>query len=405
MATPAAHTWEVPNVDSAYCPTHDERARQAFVGALRSHAGRDMRDTLKRYYEIQVAPEVEKTQGEAPQTGREIEKLLDPVLYYQFYSAIRYNAQEMMYLSVLEPVERAAAEMIAIGRTISARRPTGGTLTLDPSLAMPRYVTALDVHLAPGSFHSEYLDDDLCQGAMLAYGSKVGLGGSVHRESDLGAVGSSIGYWLTQKYPQFQPRRILDIGTQSGKNLFGYIDHYPGIEAHGVDLSATALRYGHARAEYLGKVVHFSQQNAESLSYPDGYFDLIVSSFFFHELPVAVSRRILKECHRLLAPGGIMAHMELPSHADCSPWENFAWDWDAKYNNEPYYMQFRSQDFCALMEEAGFHREDSFTTVVPNLETTTAADYPRYLSGQLPALSHGRGGWFIFGAQQEDAAT
>ncbi len=392
---------QAPSVDAVYHPTHDESARQGFVAALRAFTGRDMRDKLADHYHTRVLPGVERAGSTAPETGRDIEKLMAPVPYYRFYSAMRYNAQEMMYQSVLDPVERVAGEMIAIGKNIAGRRPTGGTLTLDPHLELPRYVTALDVHLAPGSFHREYVADDLSQGAMLAYGSKVGLGGGVHREADLGAVGNSIGFWLTKKYPQFAPRRMLDVGTQSGKNLFGYLDHYPDAEAHGVDVSAPMLRYGHARAEHLGKVVHFSQQNAESLSYPDGFFDLIVSSFFFHEVPVAVSRKILQECRRLLAPGGITVHMELPSHSDCSPWENFDWDWDAKYNNEPYYMKFRSQDFSDLLEQAGFARQTCFSTVIPNLETTSEADYARYLSGDLPPLKHGRGGWFVFGARRE----
>jgi len=400
MVASSSENWQVPNVDAPYRPSHDERARQGFVGVLRAYASRDMQSELEAHYQTKVAPAAQEQQGEAPQSAREIEKLLDPDPFYRFYGALRYNSQEMRYLSVIDPVERVADEMIAIGKEVSRHQPAGGTLKLDPDLALPRYVTTLDVHLAPGSFYSEYIEDDLSQGAMLAYGGEIGLGGSVIRTLNLGAVGSSIGHWLTKKYPQFKPRRVLDIGTQSGRNLFGYMDAYPGIEAHGVDISAPTLRYGHARAEYLGKTVHFSQQNAEFLDYPDGYFDLIVSSFFFHELPIAATKRILKQCHRLLSPGGMMAHMELPSHSDCTPWENFAWDWDAKYNNEPYYVQFRSQDFFELMEDAEFDRQQAFATTVPNLDTTDPADYPRYVSGELPPLPHGRGGWFIFGAQR-----
>ena len=381
------------NVDELYQPTHNERARQGFVGVLRSHVDREMRPRLERQYQEKILPNMDIK----PETGQDVEKLMAPIPYYKFYSATRYNAQEMMYQSVLDPVERTADAMNDVGKRIKANPAAGGTLTLDPNLEMPRYVTALDVHLAPGSFYSEYGPDDLTQGAMLAYGSKVGHGGKVHRESDLGGVGHSIAYWLTQRHPEFAPKRMLDVGTQSGKNLLGYLDHFPNVEAHGVDISAPALRYGHARAEYLGKTVHFSQQDAERLNYPDDHFDLIVSSFFFHELPVSVTKTVLKQCRRLLAPGGIMAHMELPPHADCSPWQNFAWDWDAKYNNEPFYRQFRSQNFAALLQEAGFDEEHCISTVIPNRDTTSAEDYARFLQGELPPLTHGRGGWFIFG--------
>ena len=36
---------------------------------------------------------------------------------------------------------------------------------------------------------------------------------------------------------------------------------------------------------------------------PTAHFDLIVSSFFFHELSLAATGKIMKECNRLLAPG------------------------------------------------------------------------------------------------------
>lgn len=388
----------VPDIDALYRPTHDERARQGFVSVLRNHTKRTMRDEMQRRYLEHVQPEFERQHGRVPETGSEVEQCMEPLPYYQFYSSMRYNAQEMMYLSTMEPVERELPRMIELAKDIAEHPPAGGSLRLDSDLEAPRYVTALDVHLAPGCFHSEYTEDDVAQGMMQAQGGRVSTGANAHRMGDLGGVGKSVGYWLTQKYPEFKPRRMLDIGTLSGKNLLPYCDAFPDIEAYGIDISAPGLRYGHAKAEHYGKRVHFSQQNAEQMDFPDGYFDLIVSSFFFHEISLPATRRILKQCKRLLAPGGIMAHMELPAQKQCDPWLNFYWDWDAKYNNEPFYMQFRSQDFLELLEEAGFERETSFTTTVPNRSTFNMADYPKVISGEMAAPLHGRGGWFIFGA-------
>ena len=388
----------VPDIDALYQPTHDERARQDFISVLRNHARDDMRYEMQRRYEEKVAPQFEKEHGRLPKDGPEIGQCMKRTPYFQFYSTIRYNAQEMMYLSAMNPVERELPEMIDLARGIAQQPPSGGTLKLDPELEIPRYVTALDIHLAPGCFHSEYTKDDVAQAVMLAHGGGVSYGANPHRMRDPGAVGRSIGYWLTQKFPDFKPRRILDIGTQSGKNLLPYIDIYPDIEAYGVDVSATTLRYGHAKAEHYGKRVHFSQQNVEYLDFPDGYFDLIVSSFFFHEMPIAATRRILKHCRRLLAPGGITAHMELPPQNQCTAWENFYWDWDARNNNEPFYIQFRSQNFGQLLKDAEFDPASSFTTTVPNLSSFDMANYPKVISGEMDAPSHGRGGWFIFGA-------
>jgi ubiquinone/menaquinone biosynthesis C-methylase UbiE len=213
-------------------------------------------------------------------------------------------------------------------------------------------------------------------------------------------VGQSVGNWIHLHYPDFKPRRILDIGTQSGKNLLPYGEVFPQAELYGLDVSAPTLRYGHAKAEHDGIPVHFSQQNAEATDFPDGHFDLIVSSFFFHEVPVPVTKRILKECFRLLGPGGMMTHMELPPHKLATPVLNFMWDWDTKNNNEPSYTAFRSQDPMALCVEAGFKPENVIETTVPNRESFTAEQHQKFLRDEAKVPRHGRGGWFVFGARK-----
>ena len=400
MSTPATNT-PVPDIDELYRPTHDEIARQRFISVLRNHAKNDMRNEMKCDYHERIAPDYAKLHGHEPKAARDVEALMRDKLYYRYYSGIRYNAQEMMFLSAMDPVERALPEMIELARDIAKRHPAGGSLSLDPDFETPDYLTAMDIHLAPGCFHSEYTENDVAQGVMLAHGGRVSTGANVHRMADTGAVGRSIAYWLARKYPAFSPRRMLDIGTQSGKNLLPYLDVFPAVEPHGVDVSAPALRYGHARAEHLGKAVHFSQQRAEAMSYPDGHFDLIVSSFFFHEIPLASTRQILNECFRLLAPGGIMAHMELPPSDHCDPWLNWYWDWDDRYNNEPFYAEFRAQDPSALLTEAGFGPATQITTTVPSYAAADTDDYRQIVSGEKAAPLHGRGGWFFFGAVKD----
>lgn len=392
---------QVPDIDALFRPTRDERARQQFVSVLRNHAKSTMRDAMQRFYERKLRPDYEARHGAPPASGEVVEGLMESNLYYRVYSSVRYNAQRMMFLSAIDPVQRAIRPMVDFARRIGGRRPAGGTLRLNPDLALPRYVTELDVHLIPGGFHTEYVADDVAQGAIIAFGGRVSTGANVFRKKDPGGVGRSIGYWLSQRFPDFSPRRMLDLGTQSGKNLRPYIDLYPQVEAHGVDVSAPTLRYGHVKSECLGKRIHFSQQNAESMDFPDGMFDLIVSSFFFHELPLAATRRILAECKRLLAPGGIMLHMELPPRADCDAWQNFYWDWDAKHNNEPFYTAFRSQDPMALLAEAGFSPAACMVTTVPDVTTCNMDRYDDYLAGGLETPLHGRGGWFIFGARND----
>jgi ubiquinone/menaquinone biosynthesis C-methylase UbiE len=391
----------LPDIDSFLQPTHDEYARQRAVATIHAHAMLNLRFELRKPYERSVLPKFERAHGRPPKDGAEIAQAIKTETYYRFYSSIRYNAQEMGAQARQPIVERALPQMIEVARTAASLNRAGGSLRLDPKLPIPRYVSELDVHLLPGGTHSEYQPDDVAQGAMLGSGLSTTSGqGRIERTRNFAGIGDSIAYWLKQKYPDFRPRRVLDMGTTWGANLLAYPQAFAGCEAYGIDVGAPGLRYGHAKAEYAGIPVHFSQQNAERTNFSDGFFDLIVSSFFLHELPLAATRRILAEAYRLLAPGGILAFMELPPHKACDAFMNFAYDWDTHNNNEPFYAQYRAQDPTELTVAAGFPREASFEVTIPDVTTYDMKLYPRFLRGEVEAPPHGRGGWFILGSRK-----
>lgn len=394
----AATVVPVPDIELLFEPTHDERARQSFVSSLRKLAIVDMRQALAEDYSGRVEPAL-AARGAAPADWRGIERVMETEPSYRFYSALRYNAQEMCFLSVQPTIERALPEMIEVARDAAKRSPCGGSLRLDPKLEIPRYVSALDVHLVPGCFHSEFTADDVAQGAVVSFGGKVFGGMHPHRKRP-GGVAESVSNWIARKHPGFKPRRILDLGTSSGKNLLPYASVFPDAELHGIDVGAPLLRFGHAQAEAAGVPVHFSQQNAEATGFPDGHFDLIVSSFFFHEVPLKSTRRILKECRRLLSPHGMMAHMELPNETAISQYENFFWNWDTANNNEPNYTAFRAQDPGALCAEAGFDPALAFALHIPDWSSFGGPKFDAFLRGELTPPPHGSGGWFIFGTDR-----
>lgn len=387
-----------PSIEALFQPTHDERSRQRAVSMLRCHAIINMRRAMQRDYEERVAPRLERS-GEQPEDWRAIESLMQPEASYRFYSATRYNVQEMCYLSVQPAIERALPDMVGLAQDLADRSPAGGSLTLDPSLELPRHSTALDVHLTPGWVYAEHTEDDVAQGAVISFGGKVFTGQHRYRNQP-GAIGDSIAHWAEKRFSGFRPRRILDIGTTSGGNLLPYLDVFPEAEVHGIDVSAPVLRYGYALAQHQGAPVHFSQQNAEQTNFPDGHFDLIVSSFFFHEIPLRSTRKILRECHRLLTPGGVMAHMELPDEVSVSDYENFFWNWDTRNNNEPWYTAYREQDPVALCKEAGFSEDSSFKQLIPDYRSFGPEHLEACISGEVDAPAHGEGGWFIFGARK-----
>ena len=391
----------LPDIDSLLKPTHDEYSRQRAVAVLHSYAVLNLRFDVRKTYESNVKPQFEKNNGREPNDGREIAEAIKDDHFYKFYSAIRYNAQEMGPLSRQAAVERALPQLIEVARDAARLNPAGGSVRLNPALEIPRYVSQLDVHLSPGCYHSEFTDDDVAQGVLLGRGLSSSSGKTrINKNRNFSGVGESIAYWLKQTYPDFKPRRVLDMATQSGANLLAYPRAFPGAEAYGIDVAAPGLRYGHAKAEFEGVPVHFSQQNAEQTDFEDGSFDLIVSSFFLHEAPVAASRRILAETYRLLAPGGILAFMELPPHKSCDAFLNFTFDWDTRNNNEPFYAAYRSQDPTELSVGAGYPREATFEITVPDVTSFDMDKYPAFLRGEVEAPPHGRGGWYIFGGRK-----
>lgn len=391
----------VRNIDDLYQPTTDEIARQRFVSALRRHVLVDKASRMKESFETMVAPAMRKHSKNFPADGVEVRNAMLTNNAFRVFSALRVNAQQMTWASVMDGVERALPQMTDLAREMASRNPAGGSVKTDHRFHVPEYVSDIDQHHVPGSFSAEFGEGDVAIGAICAFGTKVFSGALPHRKDNPGTVAQTVANYLKLAHPQFKPRRILDIGTGTGKNLAPYLDVYPDIECYGIDVAGPGLRYGHAQFEARGKPLFLSQQNAQETDFPDGFFDLIVSSFFFHEIPVAVTKQILKENYRLLAPGGRLAHMELPPNCEVDPYYAFYLDWDGYYNGEPDYTDYRSQVPRQLCADAGFPEESCWHKFIPNWSTCTPDQFERFVKGEVPAPEHGNGAsWFIFGAQK-----
>lgn len=393
-------TTETPDIASLIEPTSAELARQGFVSALRKHVMVNLSSDMRQAYDANVVPKYLAENGRPPETPRDVQKAMAPQTLYRMWSSLRYNAQEMVWASVQDSVERALPNMINVAEDAANTNPAGGSLRLNPELEIPRYVSALDVHLMPGCFHTEHTPNDVAQGAVQVAGGDVFRGGFRHRKGNPGGVGESIAQYLKQKHPDFKPKRILDMGCNTGKNLYPYLDVFPELEAHGIDVGAPLLRFGHAVASHEGKPVHFSQQNAEHLEFEDNSFDIVTSSFFLHELPVKSTKAIFAEARRVLRPGGLMVHMELPPNSEVDPYYGFYLDWDTgPNNNEPFYAEFRDQDLATLCCGSGFCQDKYFQILIPNYSSFGAERFRAFVNGEVPSPKHGNGAsWFIFGA-------
>jgi len=386
--------------DSLTQATLEERARQQFVSQLRKHIMVDMAASMRKVYTNSVAPQAAKRRRRAPRNAVEVRRDMLPNPYFRAWSALRYTAQELTWSSVRPQIERDLPRLVDAARSTTRAPKKYGSLRLNPDLPTPHDMQQLDIHLMPGGFHSEFVPDDVAAGAMYHHGTAVFAGGFSLRARG-GGVAKSIAKYLAARDPQFKPRRLLDMGCTVGGNLLPYLEVFPRCEAYGIDVCAPLLRYAHARAESLQTRVHYSQQNAEATDFPDDTFDIVCSSFFLHEHSIAVTRRVFKETLRILKPGGVMVHMELPPDTETDPYYSFYLNWDAYYNNEPHYAAFRALDLRREVLGAGFAADRYFALRIPNHGTVSEADFEAVARGEKAAPAHGNGAsWFIFGARK-----
>jgi ubiquinone/menaquinone biosynthesis C-methylase UbiE len=386
--------------DLRLAKTRDEKARQNFVSGLRSYVLNDLAGQLRSTYESEIAPGFERAHGRKPQDGPEVHEALRGHDAFRVYSSLPVSAQDMVWQSVLPVVERERGRLESQAAALAARGP--GTLELDPTLEVPRSVRAIDVHLMPGNYDSEHGPDDLAAGAVYDNGLAVFSFGLMGRNLD--DIGQSIARFVRLRYPEFRPQRILDLGCTIGHNTGSWKDTYPEAEVHGIDVAAPCLRYAAARARAQGREIHFRQMNAERLDFPDASFDVVFSSMFLHEVPRKGIARVLAEAHRVLRPGGLMLHMELPPNSQVSPFDAFYLDWDSYYNNEPFYKPYRDLRPEQLCIDAGFAPERYVQFVIASVVWYGEEAFARALAAQTSVDSDKTGRladgiqWYCFGA-------
>ncbi|MFO1426156.1 MAG: class I SAM-dependent methyltransferase [Steroidobacteraceae bacterium] len=327
---------------------HDELAEQQFVVALKTFVATEI-DPSVRDLTQRIAAET-GFRRDAPRSLQALRRRLQRHTAYQNWLSTLRAAQELMWQAAGDCVDRQLGELDA--RANAA--PALGSLRLDPDFVVPRYLAATDTHMMPGSYHVDPADGGVRQGAVFDKAAALySLGRQGGQMNDM--RGHTVVAHVYERFPQFEPARILEMGCTVGNSLVAVARAFPRAEVHGIDVGASLLRYAHARAAHLGVALHFAQASAESTGYPDGHFDLVFSSAMLHETSARALPRIFAECARVLRPGGVMVHLEVPFRAEEA--DAFALvraDYESRYNNEPFWMGAVSADLVALAKAAGF---------------------------------------------------
>jgi len=113
---------------------------------------------------------------------------------------------------------------------------------------------------------------------------------------------------------------IVDIGCGPGGWVHDVAYTYPDIDVTGIDISKRMIEYAraHARVQHLDNA-HFHVMDAlKEFDLPDNSFDLVNARFVVGFLPKTAWPSFLKECLRILRPGGIIRLTEADTSSSTS---------------------------------------------------------------------------------------
>lgn len=120
----------------------------------------------------------------------------------------------------------------------------------------------------------------------------------------------------------------------------------PAGSAVGIDAAPEMIEYATTKARRLPNC-RFDIGAAESLSFADSSFDVVVSSLMVHHLPEDLRHQAVNEMKRVLRPGGtlLLADFTIPKSG---PWHLIG------ALHRPHEMLSRVSPLEPLMEKAGF---------------------------------------------------
>jgi ubiquinone/menaquinone biosynthesis C-methylase UbiE len=335
---------------------HDERARYNFLSNLNRFVSTAIAPGSKIGFDKQVAPQFEQENGRPFNDRHEVKDAISKNTLYQNWAALRRCTMEMRQQNGRAVVLRQAK---TLANNVQQLNENNANLKLQNNFQVPNYLLHVDNHLMPGSYHTPLFKGDVSNAANYDTGLFVTSGGMLGSLTDGG--GKAIAAWVKETYPNFNPKKILDIGCGLGHNTLPLAMAFPQAEVVAIDAGEPMLRYGAARAKALGiNNISFEQVDASNMkAYENESFDWVQTTMVLHETGGKAIHKIFAEINRVLAPNGLNLHIEQPQYTpEMSFYEQFMRDWDAYYNAEPYWGHMHDLQPQALMETAGVTAEN-----------------------------------------------
>ena len=151
--------------------------------------------------------------------------------------------------------------------------------------------------------------------------------------------------------------RVLDIACGTGRFLDFVKQTWPRLPVVGLDLSEAYCRHARRHLSRWSRV-DLIVGNAEAIPAPDNSFDAATCIFTFHELPPQARRNAIRECARVLKPGGRFVLLDSLQRGDVRDYDRVLETFPQNYH-EPYYGSYIGEDFSAVARQFGLmHKRD-----------------------------------------------
>ena len=337
-----------------------DRGRQSFIFHTKRHLGNIARTTLRS--------EFDRVSSGQASDGAECDasSAMQALPLFAAWSALNIGSQQQMWRALGDMVNRQIPAMSAAGRELGGAA-VSGSLQLDSDLEMPGYFQSTAYHGQPGGYCLDRGEDDWFSGAMQEAGGTLYSRGAGTGDKD--SKGQAVVRFIAERCPDIAPNTVVDLGCGYGGQTANYAVAFPDAQTYGVDLGAGLLRYAHLRATALDLPIHFKQACASRTGFADASVDLVVSNILLHEIPPEMLAAVMRESFRILRPGGLVVHQDVPTQKpDTAAFQQWLSRWQVAHNDEPFWQSFAETSVTNALVDAGFAEQDVFEAYQPQID-------------------------------------
>lgn len=109
---------------------------------------------------------------------------------------------------------------------------------------------------------------------------------------------------LLAQMGDLKDKKILDVGSGTGTMSVMIKQAFPSAQVMGLDGDPQILEIARSKARNHGLEIQFDQGMSFNLPYPDGSFDVVLTSMMLHHLTRDDKQNTAREMYRVIRPGG-----------------------------------------------------------------------------------------------------